>query len=439
MIHFVTGKPGSGKSFFGVRQLVEELRISERLVVTNLPLSIEALAEYVHKNIEKPVDLSKRLRVLMDSQVRRFWLHLPNYNVTKSVRAMGADSPEVPDFSEYGIKNPTGCLFIIDEVHLFFGARDWQKNGVDCQFFFSQHRHLKCDVMLLTQHPEKVDKNMRRDAQDFTVLRNMQSEPLFLGVRFKNLIRRGTFLAEPTRNDTPSETGFFKLDISGLCQLYDTSAGVGLVGRLDVTPKRKGRGLWVWGLAIAAALFLAWGIPRALGYLSGKAIRGFTGGISSTATKAAGVVSQGKVLPSQTNSVQTNFPQVSVKLQAPPDVSAATNRLYLKRVTMISSRPSSATWELSDGRILTLKSRGVSGAGEDFIEYNGERYEPNGATRYQDSVLPHWLREPQSNIISSGAITNAVEVKSMGQPETNAVPITPSKSNSVLLLTPKEK
>ena len=73
MITFIVGRPRGGKSYFAVRQVCRTLRLTERQVVTNLPLHLDKLAEWCHENIEKPVDLSKRVRILKDEEVMNFW------------------------------------------------------------------------------------------------------------------------------------------------------------------------------------------------------------------------------------------------------------------------------------------------------------------------------------------------------------------------------
>jgi hypothetical protein len=275
-IHFVTGKPGGGKSYFTVRQIVEELRRSERQIITNVALNLDALAEYCHENIEKPVDVNKRIRMLTEAEVYTFWRCFVGMTITKTRRlGEGQDKPFVTDYAELEtLSSYEGALFIIDEVHLYFSARDWQKTGPDCEFFFSQHRKLKSDVFLVTQHCEKVDKNMRRNAQDFTVLRNMETEKLWMGVTFKKTLRRATYLQQPVRGDAPMESGYFRLDVAGLGKLYNTAAGVGIVGRLDVRENHGGRGIWVWvALAVVAAL-CAWVFPQVVGFGAKKFING---------------------------------------------------------------------------------------------------------------------------------------------------------------------
>lgn len=267
MINFVTGRPGAGKSFFGVMQICKELANTERFIVTNLPLNLEALADWCHDHIEKPVDLSRRLKLINDSEVPSFWLYSPLGRLKERVRLPGIGGDwEFPDFSARSAAWP-GCLYVIDEVHLFFNARAWQKVTQDAEFFMSQHRHLRCDVILISQHPEKVDKNFRRNAQDFTEIRNLGNEKFLLGVSLRGVCRWATFLdcPRPGSSEAPMESGTFRFNIKEYGALYDTSAGVGLVGKISTNEQKRGRHP-VWLVAACIAIIAgALVMPRALG------------------------------------------------------------------------------------------------------------------------------------------------------------------------------
>lgn len=178
-----------------------------------------------------------------------------------------------PDFSPRQSPDYPGSLYIIDEIHLFFGARDWQKVGSEAQYFISQHGKLRCDILAISQNPEKVDKNFRRDAQDFTVVRNLGNERQYLGVSFKGVFRRATFLDLPRGTETPMETGTFRLNTATYGKLYATSAGVGLAGRVDTQEVHRGRSPWVLVALVVLILCGAFFIPKAIGGLMNFSLR----------------------------------------------------------------------------------------------------------------------------------------------------------------------
>lgn len=257
-IFYITGKPGGGKSYIAVAQLCEELKDTarNRFIVTNLPLNLPELAAWCHENIKEEVNLAERVRMLDDSETGEFWLYEPHHKFEKRrTLKFGRREMEVPDFSE----RERGCLYIIDEVHIYFGAREWQATGSDCTYFLSQHRKIGCDVVLVTQHPEQTDKALRRLAQEYMVVRNLSREPVF-GFRIANFFRTIRMLNSPTSpNPAPFDAGFVKLRPEVYGKLYDTTAGVGIAGRL--APSNEQRGIhWYWlSVPLAAiVIFFVW-------------------------------------------------------------------------------------------------------------------------------------------------------------------------------------
>lgn len=387
MIHFVTGKPGGGKSYYSLRQIVEDLAKTERWIVTNLPIVLEELAEYLHNRYPEPIDIRRRIRLLSDDEVRDFWRHYPGFDLpgtTEEIAGMKAKAGKtLTDFSKLNEIDYPGTLFVIDEVHLHFSARQWQSIGDDCELFMSQHRKLKSDVLLVTQHSEKVDKNMRRNAQDFTVLRNMETERMWLGVTFKKRLRRQTYLHQPSRMDTPMESGWFQLDVSGLAKCYNTAAGVGIAGRLDVRENHRG-GSWVrWVLVIGILAVIGFLIPKGLGALSRNFVQSATGVGAETIRKSVGVADVALT--------DAQAAKIEQRVYVKPEV------VYAKQETKVNEpvpygEPgwvgiaalgrvdgfglgTNQWWQLTDGRILRPSTPGVSSWGEGWVLYRGQLLE----------------------------------------------------------------
>lgn len=250
MIHCVSGRPGGGKSLYGMRLLVDELRRGNRAVFTNLPVKLGPLAEYLSAQGVVGID---RVNLLDDgTQTRWFWRYRPEGKI------QGVDDPKEwtggkrPDFS----LAKQGVLYIIDEVHLFFGSREWAETGKEAIFYLSQHRKLGDDVVIITQHVEHVDKQFRNLAQDFTYLRNLASEQWF-GFRGLSRFVRSTYL-RPANSEhvKPSEVGTFTLDVVGLASCYDTAAGVSVLSASGADKGKKKRGLPPWLALLAIPLFI---------------------------------------------------------------------------------------------------------------------------------------------------------------------------------------
>lgn len=264
-IFFVVGKPGGGKSYYGVKQMVDEIVSGDRYVVSNIELNLPELRKFIHDEEKDPftlenpggvkddIDLSSRVRVLDDAETGQFWLYEPGRDFTNRKKVpVGQRTLEVPDFED---RAKRGCLYVIDEVHVHFGAREWQHTGADCTFFLSQHRKLRCDVILITQHPDQVDKALRRLAQDYVMMRNLSREPI-MGFRIGNLFRWSQSMNSPTSaNPRVFDGGFIKLDVTRYGKLYDTMAGVGIQGR--VSPKIEARGRSLWWL-LPPAVLIVW-------------------------------------------------------------------------------------------------------------------------------------------------------------------------------------
>ena len=255
-IFYICGKPGGGKSYVGVKQICEELADpkSDRFIVTNIALNMPNLAEWCHKHCKHEVNLQERIRILDDAQCGEFWLYEPHYKFEKRrTLDMGRRKMDVPDFEE---RAKRGCLYVIDEVHVYFGARDWQATGSDATFFLSQHRKLQCDVILITQHPEQTDKALRRLAQEYMSMRNLAREPV-LGFRLGNFFRYVRTLNSPqSPNPAVFETGFVSLKPEEIGKLYDTTAGVGIAGRVTPRSEKRGRSVW-WLVPIVLSFIIA--------------------------------------------------------------------------------------------------------------------------------------------------------------------------------------
>lgn len=256
-IHFISGKPGGGKSLYAVKLMVKELVHGTRPVVTNLPLDMGGLNAYLQSAYpEKSINLFERVRQLDDeTESGTFWLHRgPGVDVPTK----GEGKEAIPDYPAAGPLGPV--MYIIDEFHSFFNAREWMKTGKGGIFYASQHRKLGDDLLCVTQQISNVDKQFRGLAQDFTYLRNHAKERL-MGMRSLNRFTRKTYQEPFTGGpgQQVSEWGSFKLDVTGLGSCYKTAQGVGIHGEAaDTQQKSKGLSvLWIIpaGLILLVVLF----------------------------------------------------------------------------------------------------------------------------------------------------------------------------------------
>lgn len=130
MVSLYSGTPGSGKSLHCARTIINWSRLGYP-VVGNFT-----------------VDLSKYKRA--------DFTYCPNHEMT-------------PEFliklsqEKVGSKPKEGSiLLVIDECQLLFNAREWQQSGrAQWLSFFTQHRKLGYDIILIAQFDRMVDRQIR--------------------------------------------------------------------------------------------------------------------------------------------------------------------------------------------------------------------------------------------------------------------------------------
>jgi len=237
-IHFISGKPGGGKSLYATKLIIDELLYGTRCVITNVPLKLGNLNAYLQKEYpNKSIDLHKRVILFNEEEMKEFFTIRPEGSrgpklLTKEEWGKG----EKPDYT--GITD-SGVAYFVDEVHIGFNARAWMDTGRDVLYYLSQHRKLGDTVVCITQAVMNVDKQFRSVTQDYTYMRNLSKERMSK-FRLPNLFIRQTYTSPAADNATPMETGTLRLDVKGLASCYDTAVGVGIHGKKGAdTHERK--------------------------------------------------------------------------------------------------------------------------------------------------------------------------------------------------------
>lgn len=269
-VHFISGKPGGGKTLYALRMIVWELVHGIRPILTNVPINLGALAEYLQKQYpHHTINISERVYLFSEDEAKEFFCHRWGSKPIKRVSKEEWKNGERPDYST--VKDG-GIMYVLDEAHLYYNARDFADTGRDALFYLSQHRKLGDTVVFVTQSVLNVDVALRRVAQDYTYLKNLakQREGWF---RLPSLFLRRTYAfplgPDGVENQECLESGSFRLDVKGLAACYNTAAGVSIHGKMaDTNEKKKGID-WRLGLGVLVAviLIIAFGAPRALGSL----------------------------------------------------------------------------------------------------------------------------------------------------------------------------
>ncbi|MCL2199742.1 MAG: zonular occludens toxin domain-containing protein [Defluviitaleaceae bacterium] len=135
MIKILTGTPGSGKSYNMARMIRDALRRKQN-VISTVPINIPL----VSKNGKKKIGDYK---------------YIPIEQITEEMLRQYAAENHIK-----GKERQT--LVFIDECQLIFNTRDWGIGGRrEWIKFFTIHRHLGYDIILVTQVDSYIDKQIR--------------------------------------------------------------------------------------------------------------------------------------------------------------------------------------------------------------------------------------------------------------------------------------
>lgn len=353
MIRIFLGKPGGGKSYDALRDLVEEAVHGTRRIFTNLAIDIPALCQYIHdKYPYADFDCHKRLRILSREECTKFYL----------IREMGTGytyperTKEQESANDWWSVKPehNDCYYVIDEAHIFFDAREWAASGRSLSYYNSQHRKFNDEVVFVTQFLDLLDKRVRGFAQEFWYHQN------------NGLVKFATYFSMPSyfvvdvyskpKTDGPAKesaesTTRFRLDPQ-LAACYDTSAGVGITGRKQPEKQRK-KGLALYWLSVpfAAAVLLAFYAPEAM-----------YSGITNLVTPSSPKTPQAQPVHMESaKTIPAPIPPPITPPQMPPELPPAP--VYVRSVAIAGKK---ALVTLSNGEVLT-RGTGLLLITDDFV------------------------------------------------------------------------
>jgi hypothetical protein len=294
-IHFISGKPRGGKTLYSVSKIIGSL-VAGRYVVTNVALHLERLQCHLHeKHPDLNVHVLERVVMLDDDMLGEFWRYRRN-DFTMSLDCVKDD--RTIDFTAVYDAECFNTDFYLDEVHVKFNARSWQKTGPQAINYLSQHGKLGDNVYMITQSIANVDKQFRSVAQDFSYIRNYRVEK-FRGFTRGSNFERKTYLQPVSGNsEVPVEKESFTLD-KAIAGCYDTSGGVGMPGGAAADKGAKAKGvplkmiiaLVVIGLIGGGWFVNSWVIPK----LFKKAVRMGTGADLKITHRNSGGMADGEI------------------------------------------------------------------------------------------------------------------------------------------------
>lgn len=135
MISLYSGTPGSGKSLHLAMRLYWWVRAGKPCI-SNFNIDLSSISGSKKKN----------------------FTFLPNDKLTPKYLIDYANNI----IKEKGRVREGSILLVIDEAQLIFNARDWaKKDRGDWLSFFTLHRHLGYDIVLIAQFDGMLDKQIR--------------------------------------------------------------------------------------------------------------------------------------------------------------------------------------------------------------------------------------------------------------------------------------
>jgi hypothetical protein len=393
--------------------------------------------EYCHQWIKKAVNVRHRTMWINFDQARRFFLYVPTGGRILTPEQMLQSgitmirNDEDPERECYGYKLPEkehplfgwvadfrargdvdekdpvcgllrgGVDYWIDEAHKLFPARQWQKklsNSDQLEDYMSEVRKCDDNLFLLSQNPEKIDRNARRNMTQWVQVQNMQKTRLLLGVSFNKRFRRMVYCQPemPNRLDKPTTTTWYHIDGRRRYEyLYRTLHGSSMRGGgVSETKSYKGNHWSVWVVAACVLFYMCLHAPAFVqGIVQhglGATVGGFGKGVQNAfgygdklGAKPAGATPQaspltGPVGPFNAPPSPPQFvPSVGPFAQAAPQqVRFGTAPTLPSRggihVTGVANIGTNMMVYLSDGRVADGANGEIQGVGKRFVRVFGE-------------------------------------------------------------------
>jgi hypothetical protein len=390
-LRMICGKPGHGKGLVSVQEAVTELVQGEGVIIGTLALRVEpwctrktfepriGLRNYLLREFGKDFDVRNRVKILDDEDGGTFFLHRRKARPEKGQPAewlksdckmvtKGEDTKVVSFDTAPGIDSGRHMYFV-DEAWHYFGSRSWQKTGEGLLYYNAQHRRFGDDVFFVTQNTKQIDPAVHRLCQEFWKVKNHAK--MVIGWFKRPAIFTLEIYEDPPNGSTqrPMTKKVFKLDVAGLAQCYDTSAGVGFVGggTADLGERRRGLPFWLMPAGVVVAGLLCWYALRGVSWGLGRALVGSTHQMQH----AAGAVMPGGLRAAP----ETPGPSVPLAVTnylpaalPPAAVADETNNLFCKGFIVLNRV---ATIMLSDGSCVDSTSGRVTEVKAESVTVDG--------------------------------------------------------------------
>lgn len=211
----LTGKPGAGKSYFATRLIIAEItKGKNRPIVSNVPINKKKLRDYVGKDF-----YYYPLETYTDNKA--FFSNRGYYHI--EVDDLGANV----DFKPLLKEDDEGVLFIIDEAHLYFNARNWKMMPQATISYITTIRHVGDSLIWMCQKFSDIDSQIRGKTQAFHLLRNLEKEKLGMfkrgtGFRCYQYLEEAHISAHGTQTARSAQDFTYPFEIK-VAECYNTS------------------------------------------------------------------------------------------------------------------------------------------------------------------------------------------------------------------------
>lgn len=140
MISLYSGTPGSGKSYHVAQLVYDKVKYEDCLIISNFEVDLHEIKRKRGKYIWLDNTGIKPRRLA------KFAKHYITYRKNK----------------KHKTTKEGHIVLIIDEAQLLFNAREWNACGRnDWNWFFTQHRHYKFDIIFIAQFDRMLDRYIR--------------------------------------------------------------------------------------------------------------------------------------------------------------------------------------------------------------------------------------------------------------------------------------
>lgn len=306
MITFVTGKPGDGKSMYGMKLICDTLLNSNRIVATNIAVKLPELRAYLISKGWKPKpgrDIRDRVIILDHEDVFEFYRFRsggyvlpPSPDWVRARENEDADGNKLKKLSRFQLlrimteqmremkKHPralTPVEYHIDEAHDYFSAREWTDTGRGILWYASKHRHLHDEIILYTQVMANVEGQLRGLAS-FTVRARNQIRMRWGPFRKAPIFRLYHYYGGPedTEKAVPFDQSVMQLDVQGLCRTYNSAGALSVHSKPEEVRNKAPLPYWALplagGIAVLIVVVVMALMPLMVGKYAGARIKAST-------------------------------------------------------------------------------------------------------------------------------------------------------------------